>query len=198
MEHVSNNNQCEWFCRTIDGYLDGEVDAREKATFEEHAHRCVTCRAELDLAQEVLGSLRSLPEHTCPDHVLERALSEVAVADTGPPADSWSRRWLGLERLSWRVVFVSTFVLVAVVSASILLRRGHRPVEQISAEELAEAEGAVKWTFAYIGEVGRRTGHTIKSDVFDNRIFPTMERALWNAVDGDAQKDRQESNGGSV
>ena len=51
---------CEWTVR-VSGYLDGELDASEKATFEAHLAQCEACAKELRATRamkEVTGSMK--------------------------------------------------------------------------------------------------------------------------------------------
>jgi hypothetical protein len=55
----------------------------------------------------------------------------------------------------------------------------------------------VKWTFAYVSDVGRRSGLAVRDEVFETGVMQPMQRAVRAAIDGET-RTRESKNGGSI
>ena len=89
-------------------------------------------------------------------------------------------------------------VVVAVVTVtSLLLTRGRPELTPPSAAEIARAEAEGKWTLAYLGEIGRRTGLAVRDDVIHTRVLKPAGDAVKSAL-GAASGAVPENNGGST
>src|SRR5205823_6160775 len=68
----SGRMNCQEAGRTLDAYIDGELDASEAAAVADHAAGCTICRQRL-AALESLGRLiRGGPYHAAPDRLRAR------------------------------------------------------------------------------------------------------------------------------
>jgi hypothetical protein len=91
--------QCDEVRRLLSGYLDGELDEKERDAVEKHLAECDACRAEHE-------KLRNLVEVTSEMKFIEPAKE---VWD-----DYWSRVYNRLERgAGWMVFIAGLFVWVA-------------------------------------------------------------------------------------
>jgi anti-sigma factor RsiW len=185
---------------SIERYLDGELPSNEAAVLESHLEACPRCRQELSAAREVLEGLHGLPVLRCPDRVTNDVFERVrgSAGAQAPPRRSVAglMRWLAGARLLPRPALAGAFVVLAVLSAIVIDRR-EKPEDQITAAEIEEAEAAVKWTFAYVSHVGRRSGLAVRDEVLEIGVMRPMERALRSAIDGDT-RTRKSNNGGSI
>jgi len=157
---------CEWILEMIDPYLDGELDGEEAAGLETHLERCPACARELRLARQVRDGLRGLPLLTCPEGVIERVEEQIRAA-------RWNRlrEWIAAWRIPlWRPVGVLAVALL-IAAAAVFQQRERGP----SPEEVALAERQVKWTLAYLGQVGQRTGATVRDEVIRERLVEPLE-----------------------
>jgi len=115
----------------------------------------------------------SLPE--CPPRVTRAVLREARRRARA----EWRRHIRdGLAR-AWRHTArpaLAMAVLVALVVLAALVTRPPRPAPGGVAVEQALAE--VKWTLAYLSEVGRETGASVHRDVLDAHVFGPMHEAL--------------------
>jgi mycothiol system anti-sigma-R factor len=63
---------CSEAVRRLWEYLDGTVDAADRALLEEHLARCRRCCGELEFARELRRFLASSAREDIPDEVMRR------------------------------------------------------------------------------------------------------------------------------
>jgi hypothetical protein len=85
---------------------------------------------------------------------------------------------------------------VVIIVASIVAVRINRTVEHFSPEQVESAESVLRWTFAYMNEVGRKSGYAARDEVFE--ASATAQRAVRSALTTDANQQPEEDNGGSI
>jgi anti-sigma factor RsiW len=69
---------CRSALSLIEPYLDGELDAAQKAEVETHLNECASCAAVHRRLSELGSDLRTLaPRYTAPEHLQRRVLSAV-------------------------------------------------------------------------------------------------------------------------
>jgi anti-sigma factor RsiW len=192
---------CTSVQESIEPYLDGELQVDEAAVLESHFGVCTRCRHELSVARDVLDGLHGLPSLECPDRVTDDVFERVhacAAGDTPVHRETvagFLKRILTVGRIP-RPAFASALIVLVVLSALVVVRI-NKPTEQITAAEIEEAEAAVKWTFAYVSEVGRRSGLAVRDEVFDAGVMQPMQRAVRSTMDSKARTTESE-NGGSI
>jgi len=192
---------CTSVQESFEPYLDGELSLDEAAVLESHFEVCTRCRHELSVARDVLDGLHGLPPLECPDRVTDEVFERIHASVAGEPpvrretVTGFLRRILTVGRIP-RAAFAGALIVLVVLSA-LVVGRINKPTEQITAAEIEEAEAAVKWTFAYVSEVGRRSGLAVRDEVFEAGVMQPMQRAVRSAMDGGARTT--ESNpGGSI
>jgi len=83
----------------IEPYLDGELDAAQKADIERHLNECTACMATYQRLSGLRNDLRAFaPHYDAPDHLRSRVLSSVRKAAVTPirptayrwPASAWA------------------------------------------------------------------------------------------------------------
>jgi hypothetical protein len=165
----------DWVDARVEAYLDGELSAGERARFEALAFSAedgeTDWRAEVHLAHQIRAGLRALPPPVCPPHVARAVLA----AARRRRAQAWKARlYERLEPLwrDWgRPALAMTALVLLVVSAA-LLGRPPRPADD---PEVARALAEVQWTLAYLSEVGRETGRTVRHDVLEERVVEPVQ-----------------------
>jgi anti-sigma factor (TIGR02949 family) len=184
---ISNgsNEHCDWVLNRLEAYLDGELPAGETAPIESHLSACESCRRELALARQVASMLRSLPEQSCPDTVVEAAARSIE----GLPAPAAEPR---AGRLSgwWREFLhpaAAAAALILVVAMTVFIGQeyhyrsttsgGSEDTLELSPEQIALAKAEIKWTFAYLDRVGRHSGLAVRAETIDHVVKP-IEQAL--------------------
>lgn len=201
MSPSDNHAKCSWVIGSIDLYIDGDLGGDEAAAVERHLQTCPDCGREFAVARTVLDEVRALPGLDCPDPVIDRLSEHIrsdASADAIDRARRWSvKRWFAVRPFGVpRPALAGLFVVVVVVS-SLIISRSRQSVEPISPAQVAEAEAAVKWTFAYVNEVSRRSGIAVRTEVFNAGIVRPTERALRSAFDTE-EPTQQGEDGGSI
>ncbi len=165
-----------WLDARLEAYLDGDLppaehDAFERAAFAPDAE--AAWDAELFLARQIRDGLRALPQPACPprltDAVLARARHQ-ARADRSQRLRAWiARHWAAW----WQPALAMTVLLALVLSATLVER-----AEPALSPEVARARAEVEWTLAYLSEVGRQTGRTVRHDVIEMRVVSPVQDAF--------------------
>jgi anti-sigma factor (TIGR02949 family) len=181
-----HNEHCDWVLDRLEAYLDGDLSTDELAPIESHLTICGNCTRELGLARQVQSMLHALPEHRCPDAVVEAAARRI----NGLPAPATVPL---TERLSgWWHQFMHPIAAAAamllVVAMTVFIGQEHHynstaslsPEDtlELSAEDIALAEAEIKWTLAYLGDVGRRSGRAVRDEAIINHVVKPVGRAL--------------------
>ncbi|MEJ2722501.1 MAG: hypothetical protein P8181_15385 [bacterium] len=133
-------------------------------------------------ARRILSDLRNLPEQRCPDGVTDRLYAEID-AEEAPRSERRLRGWLaGLRPGVLRPALVGS--LIAIVTTAALLIGRHERSHRYTPEEVAKAEVELKWTMAFLGDVGRRAGYAVRDDAVGAHVVEPVWRAVHSAMDG--------------
>ncbi len=179
---------CGWLRKHIETFLDNELSRDAKERFENHAATCRACRAEVEHAQRIFAQLKRLPALECPDDVVARVREKTLPDDAPKRIREWlARAWAPGLRPALAVVAIAAIVLT-----SMWVGRVNRPT--ISPEEVAEAEAALKWTLAYVGEVSERSGKAVRNEAIRDGLVSPLQRALKSIKQGSDVKPK--TNGG--
>jgi len=109
---------CDSQRRLISPYLDGELEAEDRAEFEAHVRDCAACRQSLDHEQEVVRAIReSLPLYEAPPELRDRVDRLTREKRPSPAAKT------GREGLSFGHPLVLAASLAACVLAGAALLR---------------------------------------------------------------------------
>lgn len=151
-----------WWRDRLDAYLDRELNGADRSRFEALAALDPLLDDELALSQSIQRSLRMERAPMCPDRVTSDVMAHVN-ADV---RQAWTTRLRALfvlpPRIMWRPV-LAVAVLVTVVVLSAL----PGATNSTSDPAVAVAMDDVKWTLAYLSEVGSDTGQSVRDDVFE-------------------------------
>ena len=185
-----DTTRCEWVRDSIDAYLDGELTNVGVTAMESHLEECSACREELESARQVLSELRGLPQQRCPDGVTDN-LYEIIDAETTTQRVNRLPAWLTFRRFGMlRPALVGSLMLVVAVFAVWIGINNRSPGDSpgespiYTPEEVAQAEAELKWTMAFLGDVGRRTGYAVRDDAVGARVVEPMLRAVQSAPGG--------------
>jgi anti-sigma factor RsiW len=165
----------------IEAFLDGTLPADEHAAFERHLYD-VEDEWEMDLmlARQIRDGLHTLPEPVCPPHVTDAVLG-YARQHAGPSWLAQFHMWMATQwTMLWQPALAMAVLLILVVSAS-LVGKPEQPGPPIAAVNEAEVQRAlaeVEWTLAYLSDLGRQTGQTVRHDVIEERVVVPVQDAL--------------------
>lgn len=173
----------------VEAYLDGELSAENAELFERRLHVESDWNNEVVLARHVRDGLRTLPSPACPPQVTQAVIAETRRRDRAARRQqvlAWIDRVWGQ---TWQPALAMSVLLLLVISA-VLLGRPPQPTPQTAEVEQAMAE--VKWALAYVSDVGRQTGETVRSEVLEERVVSSMNAAIRPFLhDHDTQSNEQ-------
>jgi anti-sigma factor RsiW len=174
-----------WLDERLEAFVDGELPEAEHEAFESLAAD-PTWSGRIHTAVRIRDGLRSLPIEACPEHVTRAVLAEARRRN-----ERWHPgrvvAWID-EHFAplWQPVVAMT-ALLAIVVGSLFV--GRAPETFAERAEVEQALADVRWTLAYLSEVGRQTGETVRHDVIENRVVQPVRQALGaRAVDSADQK----------
>ncbi len=171
MARSDEETTCAWARQVIEAYLDGDLTADEAARLESHLSGCQACAEELALAKRLNLALRDLPEQRCPDRIADAVLDRVGKE---PRA---ARRPAGWYPRVWRPAALAAMLLLVAITA-LVIKGAKPPPPTVTPEEIVRAEQQVRWTLAYVGEIGRRSAFTVRDDVLESRIVHPIRKAF--------------------
>lgn len=190
----SKNIDCAWVEERIDPYLDGDLGSSELTVLADHLGGCTRCRQEVDVAARVAGELRELPEVRCPDAVVDVVVKRACTTQAAD--DGFGARLARLFAREPRRVAFAGGLAVIVVAMAILAVRVNRTVDHFSSQEIEQAEAALRWTFAYVNDVSRKSGYAVRDQVFAGGVMEPVQRALHSALQEDEDKQQEEKENG--
>jgi len=175
MNRAKREINCFWAQERIEAHLDGELPDGEMNGLETHLRECASCAGELQMAERVRGSLRMLPLQSCPDPVVESVYERVR-DELRTTRRQRLREWLDSWRAPlWRPAFGAALVVILTIGGTVTyLDRD----PEVSPAELARAELQVKWTLAYLSQMGRRTGDRVRDDVLRDRVVEPIQNSV--------------------
>lgn len=177
MNEFDREHLAAWVDDHLEAYVDGELPLEERRRVEAFVEADDEAARRLDLARRVQALLAASEPPACPPEVTRTVL---ATADRPP---------LRRVRSSFGAVLrpsLAAAALVAVVVASALV--GPRPAPtpetaDVSAAEVEQALHDARWALAYVSDVGRRTGRSIRHEVIEERVAEPLQRAVGAALD---------------
>lgn len=171
MNPVEPNPRCAWTLARLEACLDDEALVEERGELEAHLADCAACARQLALARKVRQSLRELPRLACPERVATAAgvrLRRRQTAAWRPRLSSWLTGW----RLPvWQPAAAVALVLLVALAVD---RRDREPEPTVA--EVARAERQARFALAYVGQVGRSTGRTVRDQVIRTWVVEPLTR----------------------
>jgi hypothetical protein len=109
----------------VNAYLDGELDAAERARLETHLSACAACRLELEQLRATRGALRALPPLRAP-----RPFTIAAPAREAHPPAGLAAGWLRPLAWTWRLgsVAAAACLIMAWIAAGPVAPSGNASV----------------------------------------------------------------------
>jgi len=186
-KHNRDSGACDWVQANLEVYLEQELAAEAQDRLVAHVRSCARCRKELELAQELLAALHGLPEKTCPPGIRSAVLARARgnrlfgfeISTHESIFDRLATFWRPAVALS---AFAAILVIAALFSFNEQKTAAHRP------EEVARAEVELKWTFAYIGRVTRKSTQTVVNEVIPADVLQPLQQAVGAALGTTRQK----------
>ncbi len=167
------NSDC-WMSDRIDAYLDGDLTIAERERFERLLAEDDRCAKEVALAERIRNEFHLIPEMLCPPYVVQAVLDQTHKADRQEGFAAWSTRIAEWLHAVWQPSLAMGLLLAIVVSGALI----GRPAQPAASDEVAYALAEVKWTLAYLSDVGKQTGESVRRDVLEAHVVQPVYNAL--------------------
>jgi hypothetical protein len=176
MSRPHEPTSCQDFELRIEALVDGELEAAEKASLDEHLENCPACATQFHLALGIRRELRALPELDTPPHVLEAALKHSRRRESR--RGSWARFWQA-PRPAWLALGAAT--AAALLSILILAPEPETTEPEITAEVERATEEA-RLALAYIDKLTHRAARDLREDIVQRRVVEPAARGLTRSL----------------
>jgi anti-sigma factor (TIGR02949 family) len=148
--------RCEEVQDVLETFVDGDLPAAGRARIRTHLDSCPSCAAELALAEAIQRELRALPVPDCPPELLRKVV----------PFTRPERRTARPFRSA-----LAAALLAAAVGASVFFLGPFRQ-EEPDPREVAQATEEARYALAYVGQVSRRAGLTLRDRLEAEPVRP--------------------------
>lgn len=169
----------DWMDSRVEAYLDGELPADEEAMFKEVLAADPYWRYQVDLADGIQATLRTLPQPECPSHVVDAIYDRTIKAERKQRVRDyvgwWREVWLDVRQPALAMAVLLTIVVGTALFGT------RSPTQQESAEVRQALEDA-RWAMAFLAEVGRNTGSAIRDDILQEHVISPMHDAVGSAL----------------
>ena len=168
----------EWMNDRIEAFLDGEVSPDESAVIEKMMADDACWSTELLLAQQVRDELRALPKPVCPASVTQAVFTETRRQARVAWKDRirlWIDRWW-VEL--WQPTLAMSLLALIIIMSTLVGRQSQVVQNGVEMAEVQQALAEAKWTLAYLSELGKQTGQSVRHEVLETRVVEPMHHAL--------------------
>lgn len=163
---------------SVEAFVDGDLSAEEASRFASLMELEVAVATEVKMAKAIQNSFRSLAPVECPESITTAILKK---ARTDLMAAMRINGWHAVRkyfRPLFRPVLAMT-ILLAMVLSSVWLGKSTTRIEPAVAEALND----VKWTLAYLAEVTRQTGSTVRAEALEPLVLERIQEAVETFID---------------
>lgn len=163
---------------SVEAFVDGDLSAEEASRFASLMELDVAVATEVKMAKAIRNSFRSLAPVECPESITTAILKK---ARTDLMAAMRINGWHAVRkyfRPLFRPVLAMT-ILLAMVLSSVWLGKSTTRIEPAVAEALND----VKWTLAYLAEVTRQTGSTVRAEALEPLVLERIQEAVETFID---------------
>ncbi|HSS49280.1 MAG TPA: zf-HC2 domain-containing protein [Thermoanaerobaculia bacterium] len=168
----------------VEPYVDGDLEPAEAERLRSHLESCLSCAAELALAQRIQRELRALPQLDCPPEIVERVRREGAqVLPFRSPARP---RGTGLP---FRLAAAAALLALALGGGALFVRSQQQQRQR--AAEVAQATAEARYALALLGKVSRRAGLDVRDEVLARRVVLPAARSVSESLGATPDRDAQ-------
>ncbi len=173
----------QWLDERLEAYLDGELSPEDTAHVERILAQDEAHAEALSLADDIQRGLRRMAAPTISANVATRVIQAARTDVRRSRQARWQQRWkTWMTRMlltdTWRPALAMATLVALVVSATLIGAPTRPATAPYSASEVDVAMEDVKLALAYLSEVGRRTGTTVRQDVLEQTVMLPIHHAL--------------------
>lgn len=177
-----------WLDDRLEAYVDGDLPEHERCRIERLLAGSDEASEQLALAQGVSAHLSALSAPPCPPEITRSVLAQARAESRANLVE----RLVGRFESAWETFLrpslaAALLVLLVVAGALVGPSRGPAPATEAAASpaEVEQALHDAKWALAFVTQIGKQTGQSIRRDVLEERVAVPVQRALGQALDGE-------------
>lgn len=177
---------CSQVQAQLEAFIDAALPEADQQQIARHVQDCAACQAEWKLAQRIQQTLNALPEQRCPDNVTEAALGAARRQRIARWREGLAHIWR--RKRLWRPVLAGASLAAVVLLLLLQLHWRQPSMPAVDPEEIARAELDVKWTLAYLGNLGKKTGASVRDQVLEPEVVEPLQHALRTIVPAEREQ----------
>lgn len=177
----------------IEDYLDAELPPPERAVFERRLAAEERWASEVHQARWLRAQLRELPQPSCPSPVTAAVLAEARREAEASPAARVREEVARWGAVLWRPSLAAAGLSALILAAAFLGRMNQQVNQTPHPAEVEHAEAEVKWVLAYLSEVGRQAGASVRQDVFEDRVLAPVQQVLGTVIEKNSGAEEPEA-----
>jgi anti-sigma factor RsiW len=163
----------DWWDERIEDFVDGRLPADETERIESLRTQNRALARQIELAQAMRREFRAMADVECPAHVTRTVMRRVRADAVRRFVERARRTVTGFAARQLRPTLAVAMLIALIVVASRIGPGSARPEPAVAA-----ALGDVKWTLAYLSDVSRQTGTTVRSRALDPLVVGPMQQAM--------------------
>lgn len=179
-----SNRTAEWVDVRLEAYLDGDISPEERRRLESYVAAHPEGADQLRLARMVRHELGAIESPSCPPEVTAAVMAQ-ARAEAARRRASIRSRFEELWAAFLRPTLAAASLAAIVIAGALVGGTPPHPTEQpaVNSAEVERALKETKWALAFVTEVSREAGQSIRRDVLEERVTQPIRKALGSAFD---------------
>ena len=165
----------EWVEARLEAFLDGTLPPEEAALMAHLLDEEEGLGEAFLLAERVKTALNDLPSYHYPTHLTDQVLAQARRRPGAYGLRSFWQQFQALDRGMLRpALALATFVAVVFLGGLF----GRQPAQTSAQAEVDQATLEVKWALAYLSEVGRQTGTSVRKVALEPHVMIPAQKTV--------------------
>ena len=167
-----------WLDDRMEAFVDGSLSAEDADHFDEIALMDEEIKRQLDLAQAISAGLNEMDDIECPEFISKHVMAHVR-NDVKRSFFERFRLFFGALSVSrFKPVLAMALLIIVVVSSTRIVQNTSAPTAEVT-----QALDEVKWTLAFLSDVGNTTANAVKESVIENQMVLPVSRSMSTSME---------------